>query len=247
MTHHRITSLIKLPLLGACALTLLASGCEKVGPLILQSDVQTEKAYDELTKEWLRWALGQPHQSGPILDQDGSACANEQQGKVWYLAGTWGGPVERDCTVPANKALFFPLINRWVIPGQDVDEPEEIQPYLDWIPGYFAGGRAGTCELTLRIDGEDILPTTEDLDAELYVAQLEPFDIELDEDNWATQWGKPGGYFPSAWVDGHWALLEPLPAGDHVVEFGGAICDDNDELVWSTAATYYLHVEGPGA
>ena len=241
MTLHRLTTLALSTTLVAAALTTTA--CEKVGPLILQSSEATEHAYSKLSKKWLRWALGQPHTTGPILDQTGDACANDQHGKVWFLAGTWGGPVERDCTVPANKALFFPLINRWVVPDADVDTPEEIDPLLEWIPDYFADSRTATCELTLRVDGEDILPTTQDLDAELYVEHLEPFSLELDDDNWASQWGKPGGDYASAWLDGHWALLEPLAPGDHVVEFGGVICD-GEAVSWSTAATYYLHVEG---
>ena len=233
--------------LGLCLITTLAftaSGCDKVGPLILQSNSHTEKAYSKLAKEWLRWTMAQPHSTGPILDETGASCANDQQGKVWFLAGTFGGAVERDCTIPEHKALYFPLINRWIIPNaESADEPEEIEGYLEWIPDYFADYRAHTCELTLRLDGEDILPDLETLDAELYVEVLEPFDLYLNDDNWASQWGKPGGHLPAAWVDGHWALLEPLSPGDHVLEFGGVICDE-DTIYFETSATYYLHVEG---
>lgn len=44
------------------------------------------------------------------LGTDLGRCASDQAGPVWYLAGTAGGSVMRNCTVPAGKALFFPLI-----------------------------------------------------------------------------------------------------------------------------------------
>lgn len=236
-----------IPKLAVAALlttTLTATACDKVGPLILQSSEQTERAYAELSKQWVRWALALPHSTGPITDQTGEACGLDQHGKVWFLAGTDGGAVERDCTIPANKALFFPLINGFIVPSpESVDEPHELAGFLDWAPGYFAYYRARTCELTLRIDGEDILPDTASLDAELYVAILEPFDLELDDDNWASQWGKPGGHYPVALVDGHWALLEPLPPGEHTIEFGGTVCD-GDTVEFETFTVYNLQVEG---
>lgn len=120
---------------------------------------------------------------------------------MWFLAGNYGGESERECTIPANEALFFPLINGWVIPSPEtVDEPNELASFLNWAAGYFADGRAHTCELTLLIDGEPILPS------------------------------------------GHWALLEPLPAGDYVLEFGGTICD-GETIYFETHVTYTLHVE----
>ncbi|MFV8753267.1 hypothetical protein ACNOYE_22185 [Nannocystaceae bacterium ST9] len=227
------------------SLVLTSTGCDKVGPLILQSSEQTEQAYAELAKRWLEWTMGQPWSTGPVTDPTGEACGNDQQGKVWLLAGTSGGPVERDCTIPAHKALFFPLINRWVIPNIDgVDTPEEAAEWLAWAPGYFASKRASTCGLTLKIDGEDILEDTAALDAELYVEVLEPFEVFLDDDNWATQYGKPGGEYPFALVDGHYALLEPLEPGDHVLEFGGKTCNAQGVVTFETRATYNLHVEG---
>lgn len=237
-----------LPKLGLAILlattTLTATACDKVGPLILQSSEHTQRAYTKLSQEWLRWAMALPDSTGPIIDETGEACDLGQAGKVWFLAGTYGGSVERDCTIPANKALFFPLLNRWVVPSpESVDEPHELEGFLAWVPTYFDGHRQRTCELTLRIDGEDILPDTESLDAELYVEVLEPFDIELNDDNWASQWGKPGGHYAVSVVDGHWALLEPLAPGEHTLEFGGIICDE-ETTYFESMVTYHLVVEG---
>lgn len=242
-----MTRLTTLSLTSILIATSLVTACDTVPPLILQFSAQGEAAYSALSITWLRWAMALPASNGPIADQTGDACELDQHGKIWFLAGTFDGPVVRNCTIPANKALFFPLIVRWVIPDPaDVDTPAEVDELMTWVPDYFAESRAATCELILRIDGEDILPDTAALDMELYVEVLEPFDLELNADNWATQWGKAGGYQPFVVLDGHFALLEPLPPGDHVLEFGGSICD-GEEVQWQTRATYELHVEGGGS
>jgi len=220
---------------------LAATGCDP-GPVILQDTAAGQKAYEKLSKEWLRWVMALPFSTGPLRDDTGAACDQDQSGKVWYLVGSTGGAVERSCDIPADKALFFPMINRWVIPPNDyADTPEEMEEYLGWVEPYFAEYRLYTCELTLRLDGEDLLGDTAVLDEELYVAILDPFEVELNDDNWATQYGKPGGTYEYALLDGHWALLPPLEPGEHVLEFGGMICDETT-VYFETAATYHLSV-----
>lgn len=68
---------------------------------------------------WWQWAMSMPisfDEVDPIIhpfnDPTGEACGNGQgDGPVFFLAGTWIGPVERRCKVPAGQALFFPIIN----------------------------------------------------------------------------------------------------------------------------------------
>src|SRR5262245_64466360 len=72
--------------------------------------------YSALSAQWWQWILGIPVGANPGLDdgsdQTGRACAVNQSGPVWFLAGTFtGGPVTRVCNVPAGRALFFPLVN----------------------------------------------------------------------------------------------------------------------------------------
>ena len=222
-------------------------GCDE-NPLIHQDNAVTRKAYENLAIAWSHWALENPWSAGPLLDTDGSKCAMGQSGPVWYLAGTPGDPVavERECTIPHGKKLFFPLINRWVAPPPEViiegDPENDLQAWIDWVTGYFADSRAATCELTLRIDGQDLLPDLDAMDDELYVEILDPFDIELGDDNFATESG--GGPGPRVtWVDGNFALLRPLPPGDYTLELGGRMCDEDDGTLFETSATYTLHIE----
>ena len=46
-----------------------------------------------------------------------------QDGKVWFLAGApinTENPVVRECTVPAGKFLYFPLVNAAWITGSSM-------------------------------------------------------------------------------------------------------------------------------
>jgi hypothetical protein len=227
------------------AVAIGVAGCDE-DPLIHQHDSNgTEKLYEKGAKGWTRWALEQDWSTGPVLDPDGSACALGQSGKTWYLAGTTGGPVARECTIPHGKRIFFPLINRWVAPPPtsiiEGDPENDLQAWIDFVTGYFAANRAETCSLTLRIEGQDLLPDFETMDEELYVQLLDPFAIFMTDDNFATPFGGVAGE-RTTWVDGHWAALEPLPPGDYTLEFGGSTCVDG-EVDFETLATYTLHIE----
>ncbi|MFJ2935380.1 signal protein [Streptomyces sp. NPDC087219] len=48
---------------------------------------------------------------------DGRACGRNQPRDVWFLAGTFGGQVERACEVPGGRPIAVPVVNtfgdRW--------------------------------------------------------------------------------------------------------------------------------------
>src|SRR5690349_17165858 len=110
LSTRRFRSFSQIIVLAATATGL--AGCEW-DPLIHQDDDATRAKYEARVEGWVHWALEQAWSTGPVLDPDGSACANGQSGNTWFLAGTSGGPVTRECTVPVGKKLFFPLVNRW--------------------------------------------------------------------------------------------------------------------------------------
>jgi hypothetical protein len=219
-----------------------ALGFHPPGELVLQDSISGTTAYTKNTEGWLRWAMSIPWSTGPVTDTTGASCDLGQSGSVWYLAGTESGPVTRECTIPQDKKLFFPLRNLWSIPpAQFVDEPSEVANFVAFFTSYFPQDRAATCSLTLRLDGEDLLPNLSALDQNLWVQTLEPFPIFVTpNDNWA---GYAGGNMPAALVDGHYALLRPLSPGDHTLELGGAQCDKGS-VIFETSAVYNLHVEG---
>jgi hypothetical protein len=71
--------------------------------------------YGEWSAKWWQWAYSLPVDQNPFFDEGGSCTngANGQFGPVWFLTGVINdsGKAVRNCTVPAGKALFFPIIN----------------------------------------------------------------------------------------------------------------------------------------
>ncbi|RSS60693.1 hypothetical protein [Streptomyces sp. WAC06614] len=65
----------------------------------------------ELAARWWKWALSAPAGRSPVVDRTGEHAHWRQPSDVWFLAGTYGGRVERRCTVPTDRPLFFPVLN----------------------------------------------------------------------------------------------------------------------------------------
>src|SRR5262245_60674721 len=100
------------------------------------------KPYGEWSGAWWRWAFSLPADTNPVSDPTGEFAALGQSGPVWFLAGNFGDQTTRSVTVPAGKALFFPIINTgWInLPelGDNLwsEEQEEfarnfIAPFVD--------------------------------------------------------------------------------------------------------------------
>jgi hypothetical protein len=236
-TRHqsrRVSTRALLVLATAAAIT----GCDLDGLIPADSSPGTQW-YAKHAKGWTKWVMEQPWSTGPVTDPTGAACASDQSGKVWYLAGTSGGPTVRTCEIPANKALFFPLINYWLIAPPDlVDTPEEEAGALAFVASYFAENREYTCTVTLTVDGESFFDTYEEHDEALWTAVDDPFTVNLDDDNFT---GGPGGVRDFTVVAGHWALLTPLSPGEHTIVLGGTQCD-GDDVLFETQVTYNLIV-----
>jgi hypothetical protein len=66
-----------------------------------------------LAARWVQWAAATGPLRNPIADTTGRHAHRRQPDDVWFLAGCFGGTVERHCAVPANRPLFFPTFNMW--------------------------------------------------------------------------------------------------------------------------------------
>jgi len=99
-------------------------------PLILPWQFQAlGMTYAGWSAKWWQWALAQPADVNPIEDPDGRFSANGQSGPVWFLAGTSGWMAERAVTIPAGKAIFFPIINNiWITIPDNPNYPAAIPP-----------------------------------------------------------------------------------------------------------------------
>lgn len=199
-------------------------------------------ASDKQAAAWTRWIMALPYSTGPINDPSGAECAASQGGKDWFLAGTAGGSAERTCDVPSGKHLVFPLLNWFCVffPELYPDDEAVAQAASEMVDA-AASLPDGVCELTLKIDGVDVLA---DLDAasELFGVTEHIFDVEANDDNFASSEGLAGGTIPAI-TAGYYVRLKPLAPGDHTLEFGGSLCTDG-AVDFVTHTLYELHV-GP--
>jgi hypothetical protein len=214
------------------------------------------KTYGEWGAEWWKWALSIPADMNPIVDTTGDYCTMGQSGHVWFLGGTFvstseSGPLVRDCTIPAGKAIFYPVINgTWIEePGDEIYTDEEVR----WVVANFtAGGNLG-CQITSTLDsfstpnlGEVPAPVTAQL-RPVVRAQSQKFTVNLPENNVL---GYPPGKNERLIAEGYWVMLPPLTPGEHVLTLHGAEClpifDDGEEIGiekgFETEVEYHLTV-----
>jgi hypothetical protein len=226
-----------LPALCATAIILIAnpgsageSVKEATGVLPPQSNPYG-KPLGEWSGAWIQWAYSIPADQNPVLDTTGEFAAVGQSGPVWFLAGTFGGPAERTVTVPAGKALFFPLAE-----GGWVNTPEFGDP--EWSPEQEAFARSviaavidGIAGLSCQIDGREVANLSE------YRFQTPPDATYMITQPENSIWLPPGTYGPSI-DDGYWLMLAPLAVGEHTIHFTAAQADGS----WATDVTYHLTV-----
>jgi hypothetical protein len=187
--------------------------------------------YDELAGAWWNWALAGPTAETPVLDPDGRYCAVRQSGKIWFLAGNFGGafgepnPTFRSCRVPPGKALFFPIFHSLFWYPEDGSSVGEVRPKaVDAIEG--------ATSFTVTIDGVPVA------DPFAYRAGSPPGGFQFNivpGSITETDFGySPGPRFPAV-ADGYWMLVRPLSPGHHTIRIqasasGGFELDVNYDL-----------------
>jgi hypothetical protein len=206
-----------------------------------------QNEYGNLGGAWWEWAFDTGFAQFGEGDVD---CGVGQSGGVWYLAGTSGGAAERNCTIPMGKRLFFPLANQLIFFEEGVDDEvfdltlAEKRIFLDsrvgggtssddpgvaalyaFLNQFFDFFSVVACDLHATLDGEPLIFTTPTVRA-----QSGPVTITTDEE---------------ALADGFYIRLDPLDAGEHVLEFGSASCDveNLDHRDFETTVIYNLTVE----
>jgi hypothetical protein len=138
---------------------------------------------------------------------DANPCNINQKGYFFFLAGTLGGDaVERTCTIPKGKAIFFPVYNAF----QTI---EDNNPNADTIPEIkqiVIDNVNQATNLKASVDGVNIK-----VDNKLR-ALSNVFKFTLGEDNIFGP-GAAGTYISVS--DGYWVPLKPLKPGNHEISF----------------------------
>jgi len=195
------------------------------------------KDYSEWSAKALKTALELPLDGHPALDTNPNFDASYgQRGNVWFLGGPFG-TVERTVTIPANKALFFILLNA---------ECSSLEPPESGFHGDTEAAQAECAKfysdhivnLFFMVDNEPV----QNLGDFRFVSPQIEFDAP-------TPWlfGDTGGHGTSV-ADGYYVMLRPLERGEHTIHFGGSfhfaageLGPDPVDLLLDT--TYHVTVE----
>jgi hypothetical protein len=174
--------------------------------------------YGEWSAEWWQWAFSLPVDQNPFFDEGGSCAngANGQFGPVWFLTGVINvsGTAVRDCTVPAGKALFFPILNAEcsTLEGNGVTEAE--------LRACAEGLIDPVTNVAAEIDGVPV----QDLEDYRVSSPLFTYG-PLPDNNVLQLFGvdAPAGATSPAVADGFYLLVTPLPVGEHTIHFTGTV------------------------
>ena len=171
----------------------------------------------ELSAQWWQWVYSLPlDDKHPVKDKTGEHCMVGQGGGVWFLAGTFGGTVQRSCSVPEGVALFFPVLNgAWVnTPGCD---GEEVMTVAE-LRALVAPGIDAATVLSVKLDSKPV--------RKIRRVRSVNFPVVFPPEN-AGNCSKSGSvsagtvYSPSV-DDGYYVLLRGLKAGPHKLRIRGA-------------------------
>jgi len=181
-------------------------------------------SYAEWSALHWQWLYSMPVDKNPVFDT--ADCSEGQSGKVWFLGGTFAltvvepgvnlGLVDRDCTIPAGTALFFPLVDNETstIEGNGTTEAE-----LRDLVGFFSDF-IDPDSLFCQIDGKSVQNLT------TYRVQSPLFTFgPLPDNNVLQSFGvdAPEGSTSPAVSDGVFVMLKPLSVGTHLLHYGGTL------------------------
>jgi len=198
-------------------------------------------SYGEWGAAWWQWAGAFPLGADPITEGDGPVefgdADDQPAGPVWFLAGNFGGPVERSLTVPAGKALFLPLVNFVFWSPEDCEFLKLTRCRATDLKHKLREIQDQTVDLEMTVDGVDYVG----LDA--YTGLSKAFPLSITAGDLFNAFGyEPGVRDPSV-SGGHWMMLGPLAPGEHTLHWGGASTAPETAGGKPQDVTYHITVE----
>jgi hypothetical protein len=227
-------------------------------PVVLPPDSNPfGQTYGQWSAAWWQWGLAisvhNPPGTGPIhhplfitspsQDPAGALCAVGQSGPVWFLGGAYGATTHpsgntnasRNCAVPANTALFFPIAN--VECSTAEGSLNLCSNKIKDEAAIATSDLSSVTSMSVTLD-QSALPT--------YRALSPLFGFTIPADNVFANIGEirivPGTYsLPQrgAASDGYYLMLAPLSPGSHTLQISASF----ETLDFSFRVTYNLTVQ----
>jgi hypothetical protein len=185
--------------------------------------------YGQWSAKFWQWMLPIPSPTNPLNDKTGTKCSLNQTGPVWFLPGFNGGPVVRECTIPAGKAILFAALTSEC----SYAEYPTLKSESDLRSCAINQDAGGVPQVNL--DGSNFQGL------QTYKVQSPLFNFVFPKDNvFGTSAGPTQGV-----SDGWYFILQPLHTGLHTLHFGGAVVGNPSTGTQSFAldVTYHLKVQ----
>jgi len=214
-------------------------------------------SYQEWSAKWWQWAWAIPYSINPIFDTTGANCDVDQpRSGPWFLAGTSGFNATRNCTVPAGRMIFFPIvnlgndypcldlsktpprINRDFQPGPG----QSLEQFLTIGYGANYGARQyldHVTALSASLDGIPVQDLTLPPENSKYRATSPMFVFNGDRSLLET-YDPCVGPGHLAVSDGYWIMLKPLSPGSHTLFFSGTSTSPSSSF--TVTVTYNLTI-----
>jgi hypothetical protein len=193
--------------------------------------------YSQWTANLWQHMLSIPTPQSQFTEGANNACSFGQSGPAWFLVGKLfvGGTTIRSCTLPAGKAVFFPVYNAIQINTPDICGQVGAMTVRQ-MRGNAAVGVAALTGMSVELDGKPIAGLRE------HHHKSQVFDVALPEDNVFNQFcggpgSVPGGVYGPSVDDGYYLMLKPLSEGGHTLRIRSADSNGFDQDV-----TYQLSV-----
>lgn len=229
-SHSRIWRIAYAVVAIFMALSLQTAFAENKNPKVLPPNSHPYgMTYGEWSAKWWQYVFSLPAGGHPLADQTGEQCSVGQLGPVFFLVGTTGGTVTRNCTIPAGKAILIPIINSAFAVPDDAATVDEIK-----FACSSQTDAVSVESLKVVVDGQEL----QDLGDYRFTSPIFSFTgaspgiFSTPDKEWYE------GYRELAFADGYWIMVSPLPAGSHTIHFEAEMPIYN----FRVDVTYYLTV-----
>lgn len=219
-----------------CAAALLpASNAQAVIVAAPHSQV-LGKEIGEWSVDWWNWVNSIPAAKAPPADTTGGSAFLNNDGPVFFLAGTFGGPQTRGIDLPTDRPILVPLINGiwYATPVVSPEIDTDLDTVDDDTEELFLGAKVspdGPREFMERhiVDPIDQLNfsfdglSAQELGIDLFDFRESAHGVaHVPAGSNAAQNGIPEGNFPLSYSTGYYVMLTDIGPGPHTLSFGGS-------------------------